>query len=117
MSWKRKYWAYITAIIVVFIALNPEMMQLALFVDAVGLDLFLLLLEVQLLAVVGAFFNKHIRPMLKYVINAGWTYCLGVSWTTVKEKPEVLFLVMPGQAALMHLLVFSAAISIAVNTW
>lgn len=117
MTWKRKYWAYITAIIVVFIAFNPEMMQLALFVDAVGLELFLLLLEVQLLVVAGAFFNKYVRPTLTCLVNAGWNYFLGVPWATVKEKPEVLFLVVPSQAALMQLLVFSAAINIAVNTW
>jgi len=36
VKWKSKLWKYATAFIVVLIILNPEIIELALFVDAVG---------------------------------------------------------------------------------
>lgn len=44
--------------------INPELIALAAFVDAVGLEMFLILIEVQAIAVLGYYFNSHIKPVL-----------------------------------------------------
>ena len=97
------------------IILNPEMAQLALYIDVVGLEIFLMLLEVQLLALLGMFFNTKIKPIFSYIINLYSKYGLSFSWKTIKEKPENLMLVVPSTTSLMHMLVFLAAVGIILN--
>ena len=115
MNLKNKAWKYATAITVVLIILNPEMVNLALFIDAVGLEMFLMLLEVQVLAILGAFLTTKIKPILAYIKNFQVYHFLGFSWRKIRKEPESLMFVAPSQATLMHFLVFSAAISIAFN--
>ena len=55
-NFRRRLWKVLTLFAVMLLALNPEMFQLALFVDAVGLDLLILLFELQALAIVGGLF-------------------------------------------------------------
>ena len=40
MNIKNKIWKYATAAIVILIMLNPEFAELALFIDAIGLEMF-----------------------------------------------------------------------------
>ncbi|MCU7941511.1 MAG: hypothetical protein KZQ87_02430 [Candidatus Thiodiazotropha sp. (ex Cardiolucina cf. quadrata)] len=49
LKMRSKAWKYATTIVVVFIIFNPEMIELALFIDAIGLELFLMLFEMQML--------------------------------------------------------------------
>jgi len=67
MKWKNNTWRYATAFVVTLILLNPEMADLALFIDAAGLDLILLLLEVQILAISGALLNTFVNPCFKKI--------------------------------------------------
>lgn len=99
MNWKTKTWKVATSLVVVIILFNPEMAGLGLFVDAVGLEMFLLLLQVQALVILGVLLNTKIRPVFHYI----------------KIESERLVLLVPGQATLMHSLVFSAAIGFALN--
>lgn len=115
VNWKDKVWKLATAFVVVLIVFNPEMVELALFIDAVGLEIFLMLLEIQVLAILGAFFNTRIKPIFTYVKHLYTRNILTFSWNNIMEKPETLILVVPSTVTLMHILVFSAAIGIALN--
>lgn len=46
---RQNAWKFLTTAVVLVFALNPEMIPFALFVDAVGIEVLLLLLELQLL--------------------------------------------------------------------
>lgn len=115
VNWKDKVCKYATVFVVVLIIFNPEMVQFALFIDAVGLEMFLMLLEIQVLAILGAFFHTRIKPMFTYVKYFYTRHILAFSCKHIKEEPESLMLGVPSPAALMYMLVFSAAIGIALN--
>ena len=115
MNWKNKAWKYATAFVVVLIIFNPEMVGFALFIDAVGLEMFLMLLEIQVLAILGAFFSIRIKSFFSYIRYLCTRHALTFSWKNIEGKPETLMLVVPSPATLMHMLVFSAAIGIALN--
>ena len=117
MSWKEKAWKYATALTVAVIILNPEMAKIALFIDAVGLKMFILLLEVQIIAVFGPFFNTRIKPIYIYTKNLIIRHTPIPSWATIKNEPSMLVLSVPSPAFLMHLLVLSVAVSIVFNAY
>jgi len=58
---RKQLWKWATFAAVIVIAANPEMIGMALFIDAVGLELFILLLQVQLIAYLGMIFPKAVR--------------------------------------------------------
>ena len=64
MNIKKWMWEIATISVVCILLLNPELVSLALFVDAVGLDIFLLLIEVQIVAVSGYYFHTWFKPIL-----------------------------------------------------
>jgi hypothetical protein len=107
---KDKAWKYATAFVVVLIILNPEMIELALFIDAVGLEIFLILLEVQALVIIGAFFKNKIKPTISRLKHLLEKCLLTDSLRRFKEGTEYLTMSVPSEAALMHLLVVSAVI-------
>ncbi|QHS13469.1 hypothetical protein [Shewanella sp. Arc9-LZ] len=65
MNIKKWMWKIATILVMGVLILNPEFVALALFVDAVGLDLFLLLFEVQIVAVIGYYFHAWFKPVLR----------------------------------------------------
>ena len=67
MNWKKKTWKYATAFLVIMLAFNPGTVELALFIDAIGLDMLLLLFEVQIVAIIIFIFEISIKPMLTRV--------------------------------------------------
>jgi len=115
MNIKNNIWKYATAGVVVLIALNPELAELALFIDAVGLEIFLLLFEIQLFAIISLVFNSWIKPISKTIKSSGTKYIPLFSCTYV-NKPECLLLIVPGPTLLMHMLVFSALLGIAITS-
>ena len=97
MSWKNTIWKFATAVVVILIILNPEMIELALFIDAIGLEMFFMLLEVQTLMLLNSFINfKKINNSLKQI-----KYFF---------LPANIILIMPSAATLMIMLVLSAFI-------
>lgn len=113
MNLKNRAWKYVTAIVVVFVIANPEMFHLAVFVDAVGLDIFLMLLEVQALAILGAMLNKKTALLLGYIKYFHIPRFKKISCQQAKQV--LLAFAAPTPAGLMHLLVFSAATGVALN--
>ena len=74
-----------------------------------------MLLEVQLLAILGMFFNTKIKPIFSYVTNLYSKHFLTFSWKNIKEHPENLMLAVPSPAALMNTLVILVALCIILN--
>lgn len=109
--WKNKAWKYATAIVVAIIILNPEMAELALFIDAVGLELFFMLIEIQILVALGMVRAK-LRLYFVCMKNSYKHFSSRRMWQNIKEEPESLLLFVPSQATIMSLLVFTAFIDI-----
>lgn len=117
MNWKNKIWKYLTTFVVLLIIFNPELVQLALFIDAIGLEMFLMLLEVQFLALLGMFYNTKIKPIFSYITNLYSKHFLTFSWKNIKEHPENLMLAIPSPAAFMNMLVLLVAASITFKAY
>ncbi|MCU7920830.1 MAG: hypothetical protein KZQ95_21105 [Candidatus Thiodiazotropha sp. (ex Epidulcina cf. delphinae)] len=112
MKFKDKVWKYATVMVVLLVILNPEMAELALFIDAIGLEMFLMLLEVQIVAIFSVFFSSKIKPAYIYVKNFCLRFLTIVSWKNIKENPDSLMLAVPSPVMLMNALVVSTLMGI-----
>ncbi len=115
VNWKNRVWKYATAFVVVLIILNPEMAELALFIDAIGLEMFFMLLEVQVIAIAGAFLQTRIKPIFIHAKQVYLKFFNTTVWNNAKAGIEGMIFTVSGPAILMNLLVVSAAIGIVVN--
>lgn len=102
-DWKKKIWKYATSVFVVILFLNPEFAELALFIDAIGLETFFMLIEVQILLIFSIFHEKAKR-IIVYLKNL---MAPTISWQDFKQESKTIFLLAPGPAVLMHVLVLS----------
>jgi hypothetical protein len=93
---KQRLWKFLTALAVLLIIFNPELVELAVFIDIIGLDVFFMLIEIQLLAIVGAAMNQYIKPAFIKTRNL-------LSQQKLKFAPQA-------PAILMNALVFSSTI-------
>jgi len=85
--------------------LNPETYQFALFIDAVGLEILLLLIEIQIVVIATDIYNQTIKPLALLLQPSYWklrAYQLS-TFSIIKE------------AAFMQVFVFSSAIGIVLN--
>jgi len=115
MNMKNKFWKYLTVFFVVLVMLNPEMIQLAFFIDAIGLEMFLMLIEVQLLSVLTMLFNTKIKPVYTYFMKLYALYFMENSEKSLKEIPTSLIISISAPAVLMQMLVFITAFDIVIN--
>ena len=100
MHWKNKVLKTITISIVLFLFLNPELIELAIFIDMVGIEMYLFLLEAQVLAIYAVFLNKLLPLKL-----------VSYSWNRLKFDSSKLLFIVPSQATLMHSIVCVSIIS------
>lgn len=70
MNLKKLYWKIATLVAFSFLLINPEAVPLVLYIDAIGLELFLMLLEVQFIAIAGYYFHVWIKPVLTPVYRS-----------------------------------------------
>ena len=105
MSWKDKSWKYATALVVLLLLLNPEAIGMAFFIDAVGLEVFLLLLEMQLLLILGSLFTNRLKPLFDYSKKACLALLPLASFKVVSSDPGKLLLIVPGPSMLMNIFV------------
>lgn len=82
---KTIFWKFLTAIVVTLLILNPEFFEFAIFINAIGLDLFILLLQVQVLATVNIFYGDIAKPILQS-FNAGSRHLF------LRFQPAVVFM-------------------------
>ncbi len=101
MSVTGNVWRFITAFIVFLLLLNPEMIHLAFFIDAIGLELFLLLIQVQFVAIVLA----KVQPLTAKIENLLIKRLSSISLQGISYK---ILSYGTGQSLLMHALVLSA---------
>jgi hypothetical protein len=114
MNKRHIAWKYATLFVVALIVLNPEIAELALFIDAIGLEMFLVLLEVQLVTIFSVLFRNKIKSFI-VLVRRCFLPCLSLfSWRGTLQNPESLLLVSPSPAVIMQLLVLMAAISVSL---
>ena len=65
MDWKKSIWKIITLLVVSTLIFNSELVAFGMIIDYLGLDLFLLPLEVQVVALFGYYFQNWIKPAFK----------------------------------------------------
>jgi len=104
MNWKNKIWRYVTFMVVVLFLLNPEMASLGLFIDAVGLDLFIMLMQLQILALLSGYYQYFLKRL------SGWYNCLCKNnqlavMSALKKEFSILFLTMSAPAVAMQAMV------------
>ncbi len=104
----NRIWKLATLLVFLLIILNPEMIELALFVDAIGLELFLMLVEVQIMAIVALFLSSTLKPLHIYAKHFWFPQPCNIHWLCLKT----LLLAVYGPVILMNVLVLAAAIGI-----
>jgi hypothetical protein len=114
MNFKNKAWKYATIFVVSLVILNPETIHLALIIDSIGLEMFLMLLEIQAVLLIGILLNNRITPTLYYLRNFIGKHIYMVSWKSIKEEPACLIYAVPSQATLMRTLVILAVVGCCV---
>lgn len=105
---KKKLWGIASIIVVIILITNPETMELAIFIDAVGLEAYLILIELHLIAIFSAFTNTKIRPVFAYIKRALHKLFESDLRNTIISDWGKLMIITPGPAALMNILVLAA---------
>ncbi|WP_019030183.1 hypothetical protein [Colwellia piezophila] len=67
MSFKKSSWKISSFLLVLFLLTEPEFIAFAVLLDGIGLEFFVLLLEVQAIAVFGYYFQNWFKPAAKPV--------------------------------------------------
>ena len=86
---------FITALIVVVLLLNIETVELALFLNTMGIDVVLPLIEVQLAALLVASYHCTIKPVANFF--------LGFPHTLLYSPPGPLLKITPAPSRLWYL--------------
>lgn len=93
------FWKILTFIIIALLMLNPEFVVMSGFIDAIGLEMFSLLIEVQVITVAGYYFQNWIKPVLmpfyKYFQKID-PYFFIPTKPVIREFPLILCHVIPG---------------------
>jgi len=99
MKTKGRFWQIASLIIAAVLILNPELAELALFINMVGIDTFLLLVEVQLIA------------LTSYWLKNKLNYYFFQPWVCFKSTIITSTLSISTQALLMNLLALITVIT------
>jgi hypothetical protein len=97
MKFKTAIWNTLTLFVVFLLILNPETISLALFIDIIGLDIFLLLIELQVISLFWIFFQHHIKPTFSFIRRI-----------TVRQQHFQFVMLSP--SGIMHLVVASSTL-------
>ena len=112
MELKSKAWKIGAAVTVSIFALDPELIGLALIIDAMGLDLFLLLLEIQTVTLISVYLNSSLKRVFnKAKVTLQPLYSVLNSRRLTKHSNHHI-LATPGEMTLMHGLAISAFVGI-----
>ncbi|MDO8291002.1 MAG: hypothetical protein Q7T44_17445 [Parvibaculum sp.] len=66
---KKRIWEILTlgVVFILVISVSPEVRLLGMFIEVIGLDMFVLLFEVQILAILLASYHRLLRPIIMRV--------------------------------------------------
>lgn len=96
-------------LVVTSLLLNPEFMVLGLFIDGIGFELFLMLLEVQIVAMFGYYFQHWFKPVAKPIykfIQRFDPYFFVPTRQSIVQHPAILAHAIPGFMVLYLALLF-----------
>ena len=95
----KHIWKYLTMAAAMFFALNPELFELAIVINVIGFETFLLLVQIQIVLLLKSFiFNSVFKSISEFSIQT-----------------KDMILIQSPQAILMQMLVITAMIGIIVN--
>jgi len=92
-------WKTSSFFLVLFLLLEPEFIAVAVLLDGIGLEFFVLLLEVQAMAVFGYYFQNWFKPIAKPIyklIQKLDPYFFVPTKSAVVQYPIVLVHAIPG---------------------
>ncbi|WP_455205858.1 hypothetical protein [Kaarinaea lacus] len=115
MKWFIKV---VAALIIMAFLLNPETVQLAVFIDAIGIELFILLMEVQIVALTIPLYQHAIKPAIFFFLGFSANPFYLPTMQELKTNPELLGFAVPPGAILMFALfcgVVIYSVSVAIN--
>ncbi len=92
---RKRFWKIVTLAVVflLMISVSYEIRLLGIFIETIGLDMFILLFEVQILAIFISFYNQLVRPVLvrvNWALNRIDPYYFVPSIDTIKKCPAIL---------------------------
>jgi len=99
VNFKKSSWKISSVLLVIFLLLEPEFIAFAILLDGIGLELFVLLLEVQAIAVFGYYFQTWFKPIAKPVyksIQKFDPYFFIPTKSAVARYPVMLVHAIPG---------------------
>ena len=99
MNFKKSLWKIASFLVVSFLIFKPELMTFALLIDGLGLELFVLLLEVQVIATFGYCFQSWFKPIAKPIykfIQKFDPYFFVPTKSVVAQYPVIFLHAIPG---------------------
>lgn len=99
----NKILAIASTSVVILLIINPELISVGLFIDAIGLDIFLLLIQVQIASVFGFKFAAKIKPLFLSAYNFIQKldpYFFIPTRQVALQYPPILFHAIPGLLSL-----------------
>lgn len=107
MNKNQGFWRVLTFFVVLLLALNPESMMLAAFIDAVGIEMLLYLLEAQIAVLFITGLRGYLKPFL-YSLPL-WRLSPWVPNSAfLQQHPGTWRYLFPSAVALLHALVLTA---------
>ncbi len=92
---------WIGVLVFVILLLNIETLELAVFIQALGFDVFVLLLELQLLAVGGLVLRYAVRPFFAFFLGFSMHPFIAPDWRCLRHDPASLGFAFPPGAVMM----------------
>ncbi len=107
---KQKLWKYTTVVLVTVLmfSLVPEVRLFGLFIDAIGIDMLLLLVETQIAIIFFASYNQLVKPVLSNVnvwLEKIDPYYFLPSIAQIRECPVIVLHAAPFLVGLSFILV------------
>lgn len=97
---RKQIWKYITLTVVTLLIFStaPEVRIFGLFIDVIGLDMFLLLVEVQVVVLILGLYHQWLRPVLinlNLYLEKMDPYYFIPSLELLKKYPPMIFHAVP----------------------
>lgn len=106
---------WLAVLLFVILLLNIETLELAVFMQAVGVDVFVLLLELQLLAAGGLVLRQVLHPFFGFFLGFSMHPYITPNWRRLRRDPASLGFAFP-PGALMMFALFCTVAAFAVAT-
>ncbi len=99
MKFNQKFWKVATFVTVLILLAKPELIYFGIFIDGIGLELFLLLIEVQCIATLGYIVKSWLNPIINLfsiIVSKLDPYFFIPTKKVRQEYPLLLMHALPG---------------------